>query len=206
MGIKMCKHDVKTHDIEDGSDSGFDTDCELKYPEDPEDQEWYHPGFELSQAIQAMKNMGNTEGTYLVTNAPNTERETYYIVRRGEKCSDIGYCVVEYSYWSENNSGFRISDTENLFPSVLHLIQHSKLNPIPITTVPEETTFQKTLKDPLLLCRECGKCISREVRKIEQSNSEKNEVNRRRRKSKFQVLRTIIIAKVKLFVNKIQSK
>merc|ERR1739844_769308 len=75
-----------------------------------EEQDWYHPGFEkVQQAIQAMKNMANLDGTYLVTNVPNTETEAYIIVRRGEKCSDIGYCIIEY------NSGFKISGTENVF-------------------------------------------------------------------------------------------
>ena len=158
MGIKMSKHKRKNRNAED--------------------QDWYHPGFEhLSQAIEAMKNMANIKGNYLVTNAPNTERETYYIVRRGEECSDIGYCIVRYIHKSaysfeEKDSGFRISGIDNVFPSLFHLIQHAKLNPIPITTVPDKNRTDKTLKDPLPSCRQCRKCKSIEGRNTDQLNSE----------------------------------
>ena len=133
-----------------------------------EEQEWYHPGFEkVQQAIQAMKNMANLDGTYLVTNVPNTETEAYIIVRRGEKCSDIGYCIVEFIHQNVNNSGFRISGTEIAFPSLFQVIEHSKMNPIPIIPVEQNEsppTLDKTLTDPLPLCRRCRRCSSREDR------------------------------------------
>merc|ERR1712038_1028437 len=166
--VKILKNNRKKVDIETGSPDIRIPLLPLKRDISHEEQEWYHPGFEkLPQAIQAMKNMANSEGTYLVTNMPNTETDTYIIVRRGEKCSDIGYCIVEYIHQNVKDTGFKIHGTENVFPSVFHVIEHSKMNPIPIIPVEENEsppTSDKTLTDPLPLCRRCRRCSSREDR------------------------------------------
>ena len=173
--VEILQHRRSHRDVETGSldESGQEIKplLPLKRDTSHEEQEWYHPGFEqLPQAIQAMKNMANSEGTYLVTNMPNSKSETYFIVRRGEKCSDIGYCIVEFI----SNSGFKISGTEDVFPSVFQVVEHSRRNPIPIIPVEQNEsppTLDKTLTDPLPLCRRCRRCSSREGRNTENLTS-----------------------------------
>ena len=156
-----------TAEIQIESDAGMESSNPSDSPihRDPppshEDQDWYHPEFKsLRDSSLAMYNRTSMEGTFMVTNIPESERSfglykdgNYLILRGGAMSREVTISVIRRDESGEN---FVVSGIDQGFPSIFELVEHFKQNNLPGIDKSLVEAFKRCSISENKRCRRCS--------------------------------------------------
>ena len=151
--------------IETDANMEFSNPSDSKVDRNPppslDDQDWYHPEFKsLRDSYLAMFNRTTMEGTFMVTNIPESERSfglykdgNYLILRGGAISREVTVSVIRKDESGEN---FVISGIDQVFSSIFELVEHFKQNNLPGVNNTLVEAFKRCSINETKRCRRCS--------------------------------------------------
>ena len=143
------------------SSNPSDSPMHRNTPPSHEDQDWYHPEFKsLRDSYLAMFNRTSMEGTFMVTNIPESEKSfglykdgNYLIIRGGAISREVTVSVVRKDKSGEN---FIIPGIDQVFASIFELVEHFKQNNLPGIDNTLVEAFKRCSINENKRCRRCS--------------------------------------------------